>query len=616
MTRNMVKSGLVIAFVACAVVIFQNCSAGGGGGTGGGGGGSASTLSGVAVAGAPIVGTVTLKDSGSPAVTKFSLIDANGNYTIDVTGLTPPFMLRADGTVGGRSYSIYSGATLADINGNINITPLTDLIVANVAGQLASTYFTNGNFSTLTTTELNTQQAALQARLLPILTAVGVSGSIDLLRTAFSADHTGLDAALDVIRVEVNTATSIATITSIINNQIITDNLASQADATVIDATGVASGITDVQAIMTHFSTFTSLFATTLPSGGASNATLQAMFDAGFLFDGDNRAAFLGMLATDPTMIGIKFNNVSIVEGSLLPANGSPTAASVVFRVIQGGVPMEDMIFNLVKSGGIWKITGNGRIGKARVLSFARLQDTPSPNSIDTGLLFEIEDSGGAGFDYAIVSGPGLPAHTPGTSTGGVMYFAKAGNSFATAAIGTAYNGSSTTAISSFGHNQIPLGDGSIALIDDNSEYTIEFFEDNGTTATGNDTITATFTSTLGRRPYLSSELAVASFAPVLSPTTTQLGTFGTAGGTIGVTWTIPSGLFPSHLHYFRTGNGSGTNSENSDINLTSTSTSENIIMTAINTNPSNFGTLVSSGFNLTMKDAFSRELTTIFNGQ
>ena len=619
--NKMIKSGFLFVTLTLAIVLFQNCSAGGGGAAATPGT-TASVVSGVAVAGAPIVGTVTIKDSSSPAITKFVTISANGSYTIDVAGLTAPFMLRADGSVGGRSYSIYSGAAAADINGNINVTPLTDLIVANIAGQLASTYFTSGNFATLTTAELNSQTSALQARLLPILTAAGVSGSIDLLRSSFAADHTGLDAALDVLRIEVDPNTAIATITSIINNQVITDNLASKADATVIDATGVAAGLTDVQLIFGTFTTFMNLFATALPS--PSHATLLSIYDAAFLNEGESRSVFLSNITSDSSMIGIQFTNVSLVEGSLIPATGSPTAATVSFKVIQAGTPHDQMTWNLVKTSGTWKITGNGQIGRARVSPFARIQDTPSPNSIDSGLLVEISDSGGAGFDYAIVSGPGLPPHTvnstlgtpPVTPQGGALYFAEtSNNSFAAAQLGTLYSGDTTTPFSGNGHNQIPLSNTEIGLIADNSEYTLELYEDGGTTATLNDTLVAKYTSTIGKRPYLSTELAISSFAPISAPTPAQLWTFGSAGGVIPVSWTIPSGLFVRNLHYYRSGNGTGSNTDTLTVNIAATATTGNITMTATDSSAGVFGTLQASGINLYMQDAFGRELCTIYNG-
>lgn len=86
-------------------------------------------LSGTAAAGASIIGQVTVK--GSLGMTKSTQIETNGNYAVDVTGLTAPYRLRAAGTVDGRNYKLHSYAEAADLGGNVNITPFTDLIEAS-----------------------------------------------------------------------------------------------------------------------------------------------------------------------------------------------------------------------------------------------------------------------------------------------------------------------------------------------------------------------------------------------------------------------------------------------------------------------------------------------------
>ena len=49
-----------------------------------------STITGVAAVGAPLTGTVTVKDAAG--VSKTVGIGANGSYSIDVTGMTAPFV--------------------------------------------------------------------------------------------------------------------------------------------------------------------------------------------------------------------------------------------------------------------------------------------------------------------------------------------------------------------------------------------------------------------------------------------------------------------------------------------------------------------------------------------
>jgi hypothetical protein len=54
------------------------------------------TVSGVAASGAPIVGTVSLRDSSVPAQKKTTTSDENGSFSFDVNGLKPPYVLKAE----------------------------------------------------------------------------------------------------------------------------------------------------------------------------------------------------------------------------------------------------------------------------------------------------------------------------------------------------------------------------------------------------------------------------------------------------------------------------------------------------------------------------------------
>ena len=71
--------------------------------SGSGTSGQSKTVSGTAAAGAPIIGTVTIKDSTTPtALQKTVTIEADGKYTVDVSDMKAPYMVRADGYVGGN----------------------------------------------------------------------------------------------------------------------------------------------------------------------------------------------------------------------------------------------------------------------------------------------------------------------------------------------------------------------------------------------------------------------------------------------------------------------------------------------------------------------------------
>lgn len=354
-------SGVRMLLLSSTVALLTACGGGGSSGSGSDDAGTGSaTISGTAAAGAPVIGQVTVKDANGTLRTVD--IRADGGYSLNVSGLTAPFVFRAQGQVGGREIILVSAATSADINGTINITPFTDLIVANMAGQLASSYFDSPDFSALTADELNAAKTQLTQRLLPVLTSVGMEAGFDLLRSAFSADHTGIDAVLDVVRVTVDANTNTALIEDLVNGSSITDDLTSEADATVIDAPvipidGVA---TDLDLIESRFATFNSLFATALPAPG--NATLLGLFaaDGSFLHNGQDGESFLHDITSDPEMVGSALISPAIEE--YVDANTMKVA--FLFREADGDLEPAldgDNVFVMKKLEGVWRIAGNQR---------------------------------------------------------------------------------------------------------------------------------------------------------------------------------------------------------------------------------------------------------------
>lgn len=133
---------------------------------------AASTLGGTAATGAPIVGgTVNVKCAGGSTLS--DVTDNAGIWQVTMSGQTLPCAVEVSGgnLVGGQTY--YSVALQP---GTVNITPLTDLIVANLAGQAPGTWF-----------------SGLNANAFQQLTSNAVDVALGNLRTAF-----GLAALNDV----------------------------------------------------------------------------------------------------------------------------------------------------------------------------------------------------------------------------------------------------------------------------------------------------------------------------------------------------------------------------------------------------------------------------------
>lgn len=205
------RSGLLLMLVVPLLMLFTGCG-------GGGDGGGASTVSGVAAAGSPLVGTVYLKDSSTPAKELSDTIDANGSFSFNVEDLKPPFILKAQGTIGSTSYTLYS---FSSGPGTANVNPFADIAVANAAGSAGlATLYISPSASTMQTIAANLGKAVtdIQTKLQPLLapynaTADPVSGS-------YSANHLGLDGVLDMVKVDITTSGTI-TLTNKLTNAVI-----------------------------------------------------------------------------------------------------------------------------------------------------------------------------------------------------------------------------------------------------------------------------------------------------------------------------------------------------------------------------------------------------------
>ena len=183
-------------------------------------------LSGTAATGAPIAGTVVAIDingkSSLPATTS-----ATGAFTVDVGGLTAPFILSITGTSNGKQVFLSSIATAA--GQTVNITPLTDLIVSAAAGVPGGNSLTNlctpvdsvlpkGCLTALTeaakTANLSNAAQKVKEMIAPLNTA-----DTNPLTGAFEANGLGFDAILDKILVTpANAGSMMATVTLIGTN--------------------------------------------------------------------------------------------------------------------------------------------------------------------------------------------------------------------------------------------------------------------------------------------------------------------------------------------------------------------------------------------------------------
>lgn len=529
--RVFVKSAIP-AVIAGIAILAAGCGGGGGSSTPA----AATTLSGTAAAGAAIIGQVTVK--GSAGNTKSALIEANGNYNVDVSNLTAPYILRAEGTVGGRSYTLHSYAAEADVGATVNITPFTDLIVANAAGQIASAFFDAGNFTNLTSEEIDVQEAALQDKLAGVFTSLGLDSAIDLLNTSFSADHSGLDAALDMISVEVDAVTNIATITNLIDNTTVEDDVADATDnsVTLAVSSNLSTVQTDYEAMSDKAASLTALFAAGLPT----TTQLDPLFAADFLSGDAGKDQFLTDISTNPALVGITFGNVSY-EAYDETAGTSTILFNVTFNGVTDAEPSR--WFMEKSTGGVWQFRGDQNIAD---VWFNFICDNNTQNSTQTtqtcGVNVGVEDndfSNTPGLSGTAIASARMTLQRDGVAVSGAVIY------LGTPSSGTAgelfiYDSDYNDDFMAFGTTAWDNIDS--ALFQAGDVMQIELFTapldiSNATSPQ----VTGTAVQTVSRYVIAApvSDAASASYPAASAATLTALDAFAT--GNLDVSWTVPA---------------------------------------------------------------------------
>jgi hypothetical protein len=264
-------------FLAVVVFTLNGCG-------GGGGGSSAPTVSGVAASGAPMTGTVFLKDSANNPEMSTTISAQTGAFSFDVSGKTAPYMLRT-----GTLYSMSSGP------GTANINPMTHLMVADAAGfadmSTMNAFYTNPNATQMGTIsgKMGTALLHMQQTMAPMLNAYGVANVNPVTGTITIGQ--GMDRMFDDVKMTINASGTVSM--GYVNGTIVyTGPMASMSAGTMMSgnivqppATPTVSGITITPSVakmqMNALQPPTQQFTANIPvtwsmlslNGGTINAT-------------------------------------------------------------------------------------------------------------------------------------------------------------------------------------------------------------------------------------------------------------------------------------------------------------------------------------------------------
>jgi hypothetical protein len=407
------KLGVLSAVVALALA---GCGGGGGGGgsssSSSSSGAGAASLSGVAAMGAGLVGTVTVTDSNL-AVRSVST-DSSGNYYINVDGLAAPFVLQIHATVGSRTYDYYAPATSDDIGGSINITPLSDLILANLATDIAANCRTsNACIAALSNARISSAVSNLATMLQPTLTSLGIAASTDLLRAPMTAgSHTGIDALLDVLNVNLDTATKVATITNIVSGASVTNNVGTGSTSGTLDAgsTTDTSAAGMVAAVKARIAEIDAIIASSADVATKSSQ-LQAFCTADFLFSGANCAEYMAFGASSGMPMGPYVERFGRFDATATDGVDSATAMD---NQHVGAITSDDtrdvLLWRLNATDGKYYVAGNQNTGRYSLWASQQWDANTGTGSSFIGTDVKPVAANGTTMlaDSALITGPGL----------------------------------------------------------------------------------------------------------------------------------------------------------------------------------------------------------------
>lgn len=528
--------------IALSLLSLAMISCGGGGGGGGetppannppAGGSSpaTNTISGTAAGGLPVVGFVNVKGAAGNVVS--SDIEVDGSYSVDVSTLTAPFILYAEGTVNNETVKYYSAAVGT---GTLNITSVTDFIVRNAVAGDPDAAYGNWEATQISEAELTLAADTARAQFAQVLIALGHDvTTVDLLRTPFSANQTGLDLVLEVISFDY--VGDIATITNTLTNASFEDDTSNSSDNgnTFDPATAEETQVLlDQVQITITMQIFNELYATSIPTAGAVNTFVETYITTDYLGWGANREQLTNdLIVSEPPVIGTTIG--AVITG---PYDVTGTdyvrgyQVSTFYNSPGEGADLDTEV--IFFDGTTWRLHGNREWIEREVESRAVLDVYSNNNtSLRNGVQFWLKDQHGysatQGVQSAIITGHGLPE----------------------AGIKLAYQTDRSFAIDNEQWNTlVEMDDATLQAFANNTEYTVSLYTQTWNVVTLSDAPLQTYTYNIPRGPILNSALD-ASYFPTLSAPTSHTLAAANIGGTLSVNWANATGASVNWISFY-----------------------------------------------------------------
>ena len=196
---------IIMASVAVMSFVLNGC----GGGSGSTSPASSHTVQGVAASGTPVAGVVTLKDAAASPHALTTTSAADGSFSFNTDGLTQPYILSVAWTDASGLNQLYSFAAGPGIT---NINPFSNAVFAASGGASDPAAL----FSQPTTAMLGAMSSrhasvsdSLKSKLAHLFERYGTAK--DPITDDYHADHTGLDAMFDDVKITISNGMIVVT---------------------------------------------------------------------------------------------------------------------------------------------------------------------------------------------------------------------------------------------------------------------------------------------------------------------------------------------------------------------------------------------------------------------
>jgi len=410
------------ALGAVTVAVLAACG-GGGDGSSSSGSQPTATVQGTAASGAFMSGAqVTVYDADGRTVGT-RVADANGKYSLDVSGFRAPFAIVATGNAGGEVVTYVSVLATKPANGGaatVNVSPLTTALAALLVGGNPAD-LTNAGILNSKVTSASVQQAiaALRSALANITAGAGLAaGTFDPISTPLTAEGQGADAVLDLVHVTLTSkgaklAARGAQLTNGSVPEVALDAGALTTPPTALPAPTTSTNARTFESIRANLQ---ACFAVAPSSRASTTALLTAClpaFGSNYLNNSYSALDDPSLPLSSTEMTGAVFQAPIVLFNS---TNGSEPTALVRFPFVRTDNSTSQFTRRVTYRGGAWVLTGNERPYEAAVTRRISkvIERNPGAGIVsryESALRVLVNPQVGSGTNVQLVrvKGPGLP---------------------------------------------------------------------------------------------------------------------------------------------------------------------------------------------------------------